>query len=259
MITEIIHPQKIARKRSDSFSTSEVIADQPSPTNRLNNLGLLRAGDSILFIGDSITDAFRKPEEINIAFQLGSGYTLMIGARLMREYPESKLHFINRGASGNRVTDLANRWEKDCIGLAPDVVSILIGVNSTTTKFRTESNQTAPDADYDNFCSIYDTLLRDLVSARPNVRVVIGEPFLLPCGVGKDALIADLRVRSAYLKRLATKHKALFVPFQSAFDEALAHAPAEYWAYDGMHPTAAGFWLMAETWIKCVVKQTPST
>ena len=28
----------------------------------------------ILFQGDSITEAFRKPEEINSAFQLGNGY-----------------------------------------------------------------------------------------------------------------------------------------------------------------------------------------
>lgn len=32
----------------------------------------------ILFQGDSITDAFRRMDEINPAFQLGGGYALLI-------------------------------------------------------------------------------------------------------------------------------------------------------------------------------------
>ena len=37
--------------------------------------------------------------------------------------------FINRGISGNRVTDLFARMKSDIINLKPDYVSILIGVN----------------------------------------------------------------------------------------------------------------------------------
>jgi hypothetical protein len=36
----------------------------------------------ILFQGDSLTDAFRKPEEINAAFQLGNGYAFLVAASL---------------------------------------------------------------------------------------------------------------------------------------------------------------------------------
>ncbi|MCX7971472.1 MAG: AAA family ATPase, partial [Negativicutes bacterium] len=34
-------------------------------------------------------------------------------------------------------------------------------------------------------------------------------------------------------------------------NQALQQAPPEYWAADGVHPTAAGHWLMAQQWLKC--------
>jgi lysophospholipase L1-like esterase len=35
----------------------------------------------------------------------------------------------NRGVSGNRVKDLAARWEEDCLRLKPKLLTILIGIN----------------------------------------------------------------------------------------------------------------------------------
>ena len=220
-----------------------------------HGLGMLRKGDSILFTGDSITDAFRKPEEINIAYQLGAGYALLIGARLMSEFPGANFRLANRGISGQRITQLEEYWERDCLDLAPTVVSILIGVNSTLGKFR--DPKPPVDADFDCFYNIYDRLLNRLAERHPNVRLVLCEPFMLPCGMGEPALVEDIRIRAGYVRRLAKIHEATFVPFQARFDAALARASAEYWAYDGVHPTAAGFWLMAETWLKQVVEEVP--
>ena len=45
------------------------------------------------------------------------------------KYPRHK--FINRGVSGDRVRDLACRWNVDCISLQPDWLSILAGINDT--------------------------------------------------------------------------------------------------------------------------------
>jgi len=74
----------------------------------------------ILFQGDSITDAFRKPEEINPAFQLGNGYAFLVGARLAADHPDRPYEFLNRGVSGQRVQDLAARWQPDALDLRPD-------------------------------------------------------------------------------------------------------------------------------------------
>jgi lysophospholipase L1-like esterase len=84
----------------------------------------------ILFQGDSITDAFRKPEEINPAFQLGNGYAFLVAARLGARHPERHFEFINRGVSGHTVQDVEKRWQADCLDYHPDLLSLLIGVNN---------------------------------------------------------------------------------------------------------------------------------
>lgn len=80
---------------------------------------------TILFQGDSITDAGRNKEASQ---DLGGGYPCLVGAKLGRRYPE-KYRFLNRGIGGNKVTDLIGRWKRDCINLQPDYLSILVGVN----------------------------------------------------------------------------------------------------------------------------------
>ena len=51
-------------------------------------------------------------------------------------------------------------------------------------------------------------------------------------------------------RRLADEFKAVFVPYQSGFDAALKHAPAKYWAGDGVHPDLPGRQLMANLWLE---------
>ncbi|MCQ2440740.1 MAG: GDSL-type esterase/lipase family protein [Clostridia bacterium] len=79
----------------------------------------------ILFFGDSITDCGRNRDNDD---SLGQGYPLLIKSELGFENPE-RYTFLNRGISGNRIVDLYARIKKDLINLAPDYVSILIGVN----------------------------------------------------------------------------------------------------------------------------------
>src|SRR3954467_821401 len=79
----------------------------------------------VLFQGDSITDAGR----LESADGMGFGYATLAAAWFSALYPEKHIRFINRGISGNRVVDLAQRWKKDCLDLKPDWVSILIGIN----------------------------------------------------------------------------------------------------------------------------------
>ena len=208
--------------------------------------GLLRPNDKILFIGDSITDAFRKPEEVNLAYQLGSGYALFIAGRIMSQHPEASFSFFNRGISGNRITDLLNRWDRDCLDLNPNVVSILVGVNCTLDKFRTATEPS--DVDVPSFFSFYNQAIKTLLARHPQVRIVLCEPFMLECGLATKRHVVDIRQRAEAVRRLSSLYNATFVPFQSVLDAALNRAPAEYWTYDGVHPTAAGFWLLAETW-----------
>ena len=203
--------------------------------------------DRILFIGDSITDAFRKPEEINIAYQLGAGYALLIAAKYSLERPSDNLTFINRGISGHGVIDLLHRWDTDCLALEPNVVSVLVGVNECIRRFRGAEHLSI--AEYE---AQYNFLLERTRQCLPNVRLVVCEPFLLPCGEVTDEWIEDIKARGEASRRVAEMQQSVFVPLQRPFEEACALTPPEYWAYDGIHPTAAGFGLIARQWIKHV-------
>jgi lysophospholipase L1-like esterase len=88
-------------------------------------------GDTVLFQGDSITDAHRsrKNEQANDPAALGRGYAMLIASELLGKLPGKALNTYNRGISGNKVYQLDERWQQDGIDLEPDVLSILIGVN----------------------------------------------------------------------------------------------------------------------------------
>ena len=199
---------------------------------------MIRPRDTILFQGDSITNAVRRPEEINNAFQLGAGYALLIAARLLLERPADQLTFLNRGVSGDNVQKLADRWRADCLELRPTVLSILVGINDTMAG--------TPLAE---FTATYRELLQTTRRELPAVRLVLCEPYALPCGLMTPAHCADLKFRQAAVRQLAAEFAATFVPLQAPFHAAAARTRPEDWAYDGVHATAAGFALIAREWL----------
>jgi lysophospholipase L1-like esterase len=204
---------------------------------------------TLLFQGDSITDANRLPDidTPNHPASLGSGYVNLIAAKLLHDQPELGLTVINRGISGHRVVDLYARWKRDVINLAPDIISILIGVNDLWHEFSTQNG-----VELDRFDAVYRMLIDLTQTSLPNTRLVICEPFLLPCGLVNDDWQADMRERRKLVKHLASDIGATFVPFQAAFDAACERAPADYWSQDGVHPTPAGHQVMAEAWLNAV-------
>ena len=82
---------------------------------------------TFLFQGDSITDANRDDEN-NDNFGLGCGYAFLLAAEAEKN-SKGRIRFINRGKSGDRITDVYARIKEDIINLKPDYMSLLIGVN----------------------------------------------------------------------------------------------------------------------------------
>ena len=218
--------------------------------NGVNQKSVTLKRDSvILFQGDSITDAGRKRESItcNNIDQLGLGYALFTATSLMAKHADKQPKIYNRGISGNKVFQLRERWEIDALSFMPDVLSILIGVNDY---WHTLSSG------YKGTVKIYEDDLRNLLKYTkeklPKIQFVLCEPFALRGGSAiTDAawfpMFDEYRVA---LKKLAAEFDAVFVPFQSAFDEAMKIAPATYWSADGVHPDLPGRQLMAEVWMK---------
>lgn len=197
--------------------------------------------DKVLFQGDSITNAFRMPHEISDGYQMGAGFAMMAAARIRADRPQDRIVFMNRGVSGNGIQDLLARWRPDCLDLNPDVLSILIGVNDTL--------RTGPIEEWGRD---YRRLLALTREELPKVRIILCEPFLLPAGKVSGAMLENMAERQREFGRIVAEEEVVAVMLQQAFDEASRQAPAEYWAHDGIHPTAAGAELIARAWLKRV-------
>jgi lysophospholipase L1-like esterase len=199
----------------------------------------------ILFQGDSITDAFRKPEEINPAFQLGNGYAFLVAAKLGARHPERRFEFLNRGVSGHTVQDLENRWQADTLDHLPDLLSLLIGVNNII--IRQNGSKDIPDAEV---LDSYRRMLGQMRARNPRIRFLLMEPFLLEAGDVTAAWKTALKPIQEGVATIAQEFEAPLIPLQGIFDKALSLAPAAYWAYDGIHATHAGKQLIADAWLE---------
>lgn len=229
------------------FGIVLLLAAMAMPAYAKSALKALTPGATILFQGDSITEGGRWPGD-DPNHIMGQDYAYIVAAQIGLDYPDRRLLFINRGVSGNTVVDLAKRWQADTIALKPDVLSIMVGVNDTFYS----NGETA-----ETYEQTYDALIAEALKALPNVKIVLGESFLLPSGGYKadyDAKRAELAKRQAVARKLAAKYNLPLVEYQRAFDEAMKLAPAEHWSWDGVHPTYAGHGLMAREWTKTVNK-----
>ncbi len=210
---------------------------------------MFNRNDVVLFQGDSITDANRRRgrKGPNDPAALGHGYVFHTAAELMRRYPELNLQIYDRGISGDKVYQLADRWERDCLDLKPDVLSILVGVNDYCHVHFHGFGGTLPE-----YVRDYDILLERTREHFPDVKLILGEPFLLEAGdITAEHVQAITGYRDA-ARKLAEKYLAVWVPYQQVFFDALDRAPAEYWAPDGVHPTLAGHMLMSKAWLEAV-------
>lgn len=252
-------PNKVSRRRffrSAGLGTAAVagmplITQSCSPVVDKGKIhDFFAEGDVVLFQGDSITDAGRnKQQELpNNARSFGVGYAMHIASYLLEELPTKNLTVYNRGISGNKVYQLADRWEKDCLDLKPNVLSILIGVNDYW-HFR--------NGQYDGTPEIYEndfrTLLTRTKEALPDLKLVICQPFILTGTSAVDeSWVEPFSAYQASALKIADEFGAIWVPFQEAFDKAVELADPRYWAGDGVHPSMAGAKLMANTWLEAM-------
>lgn len=217
-------------------------AQTPAPQNFW-----ISPNDTILFQGDSITDAGRNREHYapNTSQGLGQGYAALASAHLLFKYGTFQLKCYNRGISGNKVPQLQDRWQNDCIAIQPQILSILIGVNDFWHQ-RTHGYQGTAQSYKDQYKSLIDNTLEHL----PKVKLIIGEPFAISGiqAVSEDWFPAFDAYRSA-AQSIAESYQAKWVPYQQIFEVAMTEVPASYWTYDGVHTTLAGAQLMAEAWL----------
>ena len=222
----------------------------------------------LLFTGDSITDAMRTTlvQGMNDMLSrmgrgmggpgrssdrtdriLGAGFPMIVSARLGAEFP-GKYKVLNRGVGGNRVVDVDARVKADCINLKPDVLTVMIGINDVWHELTFQNG-----VDAVKFERVYDAMLTEIQTALPGLRLILAEPYVLK-GKGTeehwDYFEAETELRRAATERLAEKHGAELLRTMQLFRDAAARTCAEDWTRDGIHPTPAGHWMIADAWLK---------
>ena len=180
----------------------------------------------LLFQGDSITDAWRDREDYH---DLGRGYPRYAANFLRQKYPEVEFEFIDLGISGNKVGDLVERMQEDFIDIAPDIVSILIGVNDTW--HRSDKREWLAN---DKFEARYRTILDAM--KKIGAKIMIMEPFLGPV---EDKLFfrEDLNPKIDVVRKLALEYADAYLPTDGILYSAYIGDDHLTYMNDGVHPT----------------------
>lgn len=223
----------------------------------------MAGGKKVLFIGDSITDGawgnskvWNTPSEernqTDMNHIYGHGYMMICAAHYQGLYPAQDFTFWNRGISGNTLADITARWDKDALALQPDVISLLVGTNDVERALN-QGRVIDP--------SEWEQQLRSLLDrarqANPSVQFLLCTPFVAKAGQRAEAsnypqreqMIASL---TAVIDAVAQQYQAIVVPFHSLVAQTISNNPSQpvsYWIWDGIHPTSAMHYLMAQQWI----------
>lgn len=199
----------------------------------------------LLFIGDSITDMCRNREAAN-PYCFGNGYVFLLEAALAKKYP-GQYEVINRGISGNRIVDIYQRIKMDCWNLAPDVITILVGANDVWHEI-SRSNGVEPE----RFERFYDMLIEDTKKVLPNVKIILMGAFVLNGSATEESFerFGQIKDYARITARVAQRHDCAFVSLQEHFDALAAQYGADYYLFDGIHPTVGGAAVIAEQWLR---------
>ncbi|PAD21743.1 SGNH/GDSL hydrolase family protein [Terribacillus saccharophilus] len=190
-----------------------------------------------VFIGDSITECgrFEDPQDI------GEGYVKKIQEELAQR---ENIEIVNKGVGGNRVIDLAARWEQDVLSLNSDLVSISIGINDVWRQLdQPQMEQVYPD----EFKEVLDKLLAE--TKHTGADIFLMEPTIIEennDSKGNQMLVPYVDI----VRELAAKYDATLVPTHTAF----LQTTQTNLTTDGVHMTDSGNKLMADTWMEAYFK-----
>jgi lysophospholipase L1-like esterase len=203
-----------------------LIGPAPKDTPRFFRL---KPGDSIVAIGDSITQA--------------GGYLRATDAVLATRYPDMNIPPItNVGISGQKAEDLVLRFEKDVVEKKPAVVTISIGINDVWHRLENPHD----DEVLKNYKANVTKMVEQAQAA--SIRVILLAPTLIqeaPESEGNKRLKMYVDAE----KEIAAEKKCQFVNLHETFLEALKKKPAEekgnWLTSDGVHMKPLGDTIMA--------------
>lgn len=207
----------------------------------------LSSGETILFIGDSITDCQRRDP---LHAPLGCGYVRLFHDALVAREPEKSIYVLNRGIGGNTVLDLRNRWHDDVLIHNPDWLSVKIGINDIhrhVAKKLEGEDWLSPT----EFHRIFRELLTLTAKQLPKTKFLLVSPFYLSADATPEssrATIAKLLPEYiATIESLRDEFQTLFVPLQSHFKDHLTRRHPDFFCQEPVHPNQTGHQIIAES------------
>jgi acyl-CoA thioesterase I len=162
----------------------------------------IKAGDQIVAIGDSITQA--------------GGYLRAMDAVLAQQYPDLKLpKIINVGISGQKAEDLVARFEKDVVARKPAIVTISIGINDVWHRMK--------DPPSPKVLADYQANVEKMVKMAQDAKIRVY--LVAPTVIGEEAKSEGNVRLEKYIaagKEIAKRHKCTYVDLHAAFLKAIA-------------------------------------
>ena len=196
---------------------------------------------TILFQGDSITACHREGDD------LGQGYVMLAAKALEQKYP-GQFRFVNRGVSGDRITDLYARRQADVFDVKPDILSILVGVNGVL-----HEKLSGDGVDAETYLDTYHALLTEVRQKLPETKILLIEPFVNEGSATQEDIEyfeGEIAMRSEAVQLLCAKHDVFFMSLQFDLYDLEEQKPAGHWTLDGIHPTLNFHEHMAKKWVR---------
>jgi lysophospholipase L1-like esterase len=216
----------------------------------------------VVFLGDSITEAGVYDNEVGVP----SGDTLIYPKHtgfitLLKNDIEDDIELIGKGVSGNKVSNLLERYKKDVLNLNPDIVFIYIGINDVWHKY---SMGTGTDILF------YENGLRKIISDLKNqgARVILCTPTVIGENKGEFTLVnefkdietmeimnGDLDAYSDVIRKLSSELNTDLLDLREIFMSYISennpnNESSGITTYDGVHLNDLGNKLIADEMLK---------
>jgi len=201
----------------------------------------LKAGDRIVFLGDSITAGGANPPH---------GYIRVLEAALNKKHPDLKIECIGAGISGNKVPNLQSRVEKDVVAKKPTIVFVYIGINDVWHGEKDPARGTMPDK--------FEAGLKEVIGkiTAGGARVILCTPTVIgEKKNGGNSLDAKLDQYADISRGIAKELNLQLCDLRKAFvDHLAANNPEDkdkgILTPDRVHLNQAGNQLVADTMLK---------
>lgn len=202
----------------------------------------IRSGQTVLFIGDSITDCGRRAANA----PLGCGYVKQFSDMFISRHSTKAVTLINKGISGDVVTGLRNRWSDDVLRHRPDWLSVKIGINDLHRTLRNQQEGIPPEL----YREAYDDILARTKEALPACKILLIDPFYISTDRAPTSFRNDvLTLLPEYLRivrELSRKYGTLHVKTHDVFQRLLKNHEADTFCPEPVHPNPTGHLVIAD-------------